>query len=89
MALRMSFETRATSGSSASAYAPPRLTKPVSFLRFSASEKDSPNSLAICVVMEVPPFGIERLKTLFGSMKMRFVVREPMSMMREQPVRSL
>ena len=36
-------------------------------------------------VMAAPPLGMERLKTLWGSMKMRFVVRAPMSMMSEQP----
>ena len=45
MVLRTIFETRATSGSAGSAYAPPRLTKPSCFLRNSAAANGSSNSL--------------------------------------------
>src|SRR5216110_1473611 len=73
--LRATFETRATSGSVGSAYAPPRLTKPSRFLRDSAAANGSPNSLAIAAVIELPPIGMLREKTFAGSIKRRFVVR--------------
>src|SRR6266480_67252 len=50
---RTIFETRATSGSAGSAYAPPKLTNPSRFLRSSAAANGSPNSLAIAAVIAV------------------------------------
>ena len=89
MVLRMIFETRATSTSSGSAYAPSSLTKPSRFLRNSAAENGSPNSFAMAAVTELPPIGTLREKIFDGSMKRRFVVRAPISTSSEQPVESL
>src|SRR5438128_10566884 len=89
LVLRTTFGTRATSGSVGSAYTPPRLTQPSRFLRDSAAANGSPNSLAIAAVIELPPIGMLREKTLAGSIKRRFVVRAPISTSNEQPLRSL
>ena len=89
MVLRMILETRATSTSSGSAYAPPRLTKPSRFLRNSAAANGSPNSFAMAAVTELPPIGTLREKIFPGSMKRRFVVRAPILTSSEQPIESL